>query len=152
MPAHREISIQPIKAAKTFIAASLFFLLYAIPALPQKAPPADHSAPKYDLQTEAKTSGIVDAINVLSWGTRKDFTELIVKSGDDKVHIYLCPKPFQDEMGISFSKGDEISVTGSKVKIEAADVILARSLVKGADTLMFRDPKGNPVWDARTGK
>jgi hypothetical protein len=55
-------------------------------------------------------------------------------------------------MGISFSKGDEIAVTGSKVKQDTSDVILARELVKGTDTLMFRDDKGNPVWDSRTGK
>jgi hypothetical protein len=67
-------------------------------------------------------------------GTRKDFTELIIKSGDDKVHIYLCPRPFQEEIGISFSKGDEIAVTGSKVKQETSDVILARELVRGAET------------------
>jgi hypothetical protein len=94
----------------------------------------------------------VDEINVLAMGTRKDFTELIIKSGDDKLHIYVCPKPFQDEMGISFTKGDEIAITGSKVKQETSDVILVRQLVKGTDTLMFRDDKGNPVWDPRTGK
>jgi hypothetical protein len=55
-------------------------------------------------------------------------------------------------MGISFTKGDQIAVTGSKVKQDTADVILARELVKGSDTLMFRDDKGKPVWDARTGK
>jgi hypothetical protein len=55
-------------------------------------------------------------------------------------------------MGISFSKGDEIAVTGSKVKPEASVVILARKLEKGTDTLLFRDDKGNPVWDWRTGK
>jgi hypothetical protein len=38
------------------------------------------------------------------------------------------------------------------VKQEASEVILAREMVKGTDTLMFRDNKGNPVWDPRTGK
>ena len=94
----------------------------------------------------------MEEVNLLPLGTRKDFTELIIKSGDDKVHIYVCPKPFQEEMGISFSKGDEIAVTGSKVKQETSDVILARELVKGTDTLLFRDDKGKPVWDWRTGK
>lgn len=91
-------------------------------------------------------------MKLLPLGTRKDFTELIVQSGDDKVHIYVCPKPFQEEMGISFSKGDQIAVTGSKVKQEGSDVILARELVKGQDTVLFRDDKGSPVWDWRTGK
>jgi hypothetical protein len=109
-------------------------------------------APKYDLQTEMKTKGVVDEVNVLTVGSRKDFTELVLKSGADKLHIYVCPKPFQDEMGINFAKGDTVEVTGSKVKQETFDVVLAREMVKGTDTLMFRDSKGKPVWDERTGK
>jgi hypothetical protein len=104
------------------------------------------------LHTETKTKGIVDEVNLLSFGTRKDFTELVLKSGDDKIHIYLCPKPFQEQMGITFTKGDEIAVTGSKVKQDTSDIILVRELVKGSDTLMFRDDKGKPAWDWRTGK
>lgn len=136
----------------TVLAIPLLLLLWAPPGLSQKAPPADSSLPKYDLQTEAKTDGVVDEVNQLSVGTRKDFIELIIKSGADKLHIYVSPKPFQEEIGVSFAKGDRVSVTGSKVKQEASEVILARELVKGTDTLMFRDTKGNPVWDPRTGK
>ncbi|HXM67962.1 MAG TPA: hypothetical protein VN911_14610 [Candidatus Acidoferrum sp.] len=129
-----------------------FLLLGETPGLSQKAQPQNSSLPKYDLQTEAKFKGVIDEVNLLSVDTRKDFTELIIKNGDDKTHIYLCPKPFQEEMGISFTKGDEIAVTGSKVKQDTSDVILARELVKGTDTLSFRDNKGKPVWDPRTGK
>jgi len=109
-------------------------------------------APKYDRQTETKTKGVVEEINVLTVGSRKDFTELVLKSGDDKLHIYVCPKPFQDEMGITFIKGDELAITGSKIKQDSSEIILAREMVKGTDTLMFRDDKGKPVWDERTGK
>jgi hypothetical protein len=52
-------------------------------------------------------------------------------------------------MGVSFSKGDEIALTGSKVKQREADLILAREVVKGSDTLVLRDDKGNPVWSWR---
>jgi hypothetical protein len=131
---------------------ALFLLLWVTPGLSQKAPPEDTRLPTYDLHAEMKTKGEIDEVNLLSMGTRKDFTELIIKLGEDKIHIYVCPKPFEEEMGISFTKGDQIAVTGSKVKHEGADVILARELVKGEDTLMFRDAKGAPVWDARTGK
>jgi len=146
----RRVSIVPLKSVSLFLRIPLLLLLFVTPGLSQKSQPP--ALPKYDLHTETKAKGTVDEVNVLSLGTRKDFTELIIKSGDDKLHIYLCPKPFQDEMGISFTKGDEIAVTGSKVKQEELDVILARQLVKGTDTLMFRDDKGNPVWDSRTGK
>jgi hypothetical protein len=72
-----------------------------------------------------------------------------VKSGADSVDVYLCPKSFLDDMGVSLSKGDEIALTGSKVKQGEADLILAREVVKGSDTLVLRDDKGNPVWSWR---
>ena len=144
-------SIRPVGALKV-LSIPLFLLVWVLPGVSQKAHPEESSLPKYDLHTETKTNGVVDEVNQLSVGTRKDFTELIIKSGDDKLHIYVCPKPFQDEIGVSFSKGDRVAVTGSQVKQDTSEVILARELVKGTDTLMFRDDKGNPVWDWRTGK
>jgi hypothetical protein len=75
---------------------------------------------------------------------------LLVKDGADTVDVYLvylCPKSFFDDMGMSFSKGDEVAFTGSKVKQSGADLILARQVVKGNDTFVFRDEKGGPVWD-----
>jgi|ERR1700722_5192041 len=140
---------QPGRIAQC-LGVALSLLLCTTAGFSQKAP--DTSAPKYDRGTEMKSKGIVEEINVLTVGTRKDFTELVLKSGDDKLHIYVCPKPFQDEMGITFTKGDEIAVTGSKVKQDTSDVILVREMIKGNDTLMFRDDKGKPVWDERTGK
>jgi hypothetical protein len=133
-------------ALKSSIALSLF--LSIAPAISQTTA----ASPKYDSQTETKTKGVIEEIKTFTLGKRTDYTEAIVKSGDDKIEIYISPKPFQDEMGISFAKGDEISVTGSRVKQEDVSVILAREIVKGTDTLMFRDDKGKPVWDERTGK
>ena len=90
---------------------AVFLLLSLSAGLSQKTSD-DGGLPKYDVHTEMKTKGLVDEVKVLLVGTRKDFTELILKNGDDKIHIYVCPKPFQEEMGISFTKGDEIAVTG----------------------------------------
>jgi hypothetical protein len=145
-----DIAILPPKAIKMVF--GILLLVCGALGIAQKAQQDEGSLPKYDVQTETKAKGVVDEVNVLPLGTRKDFTELIIRSGDDKIHIYVCPKPFQKEVGISFSKGDEIAVTGSKVKQETLDVILARELVRGTDTLLFRDDKGKPVWDWRTGK
>lgn len=141
------------RSTHSFFPGALFLFVCATLGFSQKAPPdAGSLLPKYDLHTETKAKGVVDEVIRLPLGTKMDITELIVKNGDDKIHVYVCPKAFQEEMGISFSKGDEIAVTGSKVKQEAVDVILARELVKGTDTLVFRDDKGNPVWNWRTGK
>jgi len=147
-----DIPVLPRNATDVLFRIPLFVLLCVSPGLSQKASTEDTSLPKYDLHTETKIKGVVDEVNVLSVGSRKDFTELIIKNGDDKAHIYLCPKPYEVEMGISFSKGDQIAVTGSKVKQDTSEVILAREIVKGTDTLLFRDDQGKPVWDWRTGK
>jgi len=118
----------------------------------QDLPKNSSAAPKYDLKAETKLNGTLEEVKLFDFATRKDFVELVVKSGEVKIVVYVCPKPFQDEMGITFTKGDAISITGAKVKQQESEVILARELVKGQDTLLFRDDKGNPVWDSRTGK
>jgi hypothetical protein len=110
----REISILLRKAVKALSCIALFLPVCVTAGLSQRAQQDEGSLPRYDLHTETKTKGIIDEVNLLSVGTRKDFTELIIKSGDDEVHIYVCPKPFQEEMGVSFSKGDQVAVTGSR--------------------------------------
>jgi hypothetical protein len=118
----------------------------------QDQPKSNSITLKYDLQTETKISVDVEEVKLFALGTRKDFVELVVKSGQNKLEIYVCPKPFQDEMGITLSKGDTLTITGAKVKREEAEVILARELVRGQDTFLLRDSKGSPIWDSRTGK
>lgn len=124
----------------------LLVLLLVTPLLAQKTNPDTPVLPKYDSHTETKTKGVVDEIKEFPLANKREITELMVKSGNDTFRVFLCPKSFQDEMGVSFSKGDEISLTGSTVKLEDADVILGKEVVKGNDTLLLRDDKGNPVW------
>jgi hypothetical protein len=139
-------------STRPVLSAFLFLLFWSAPAFTQEAPAKSSAPPKYDLQTETKAKGVVDEVKVFDLGTRKDFIQLNLKDGSETVVVYVCPKPFQEEMGISFTKGDQISFTGSKVKREESEVILAREIVKSTDTLTFRDAKGSPAWDPRTGK
>jgi len=103
-------------------------------------------SPKYDVATEAKMKVTVEELKLPAKGSEKEAAHLVVKSGTDTIDIYLCPKSFLDDMGATFAKGDEVTVTGSKIKQDGADLVLARVVVKGTDTLMLRDDKGKPVW------
>ena len=105
------------------------------------------SLPKYDLATEAKMKGTVQELKLPEKGSEKEGARLILKSGDATIDVYLCPKSFLDDMGSTLAKGDEVNLTGSKVKQDGTDLILARELVKGTDTLVLRDDKGKPVWN-----
>jgi len=105
------------------------------------------AAPKYDVATEMKLKGTIADLKVPEKANSKEIEHLTIKNGTDTLDLYLCPKSFIDDMGVSFAKGDEIAFVGSKVKEGEADMILAREVTKGADTLVLRDAKGNPVWN-----
>jgi hypothetical protein len=119
-------------------------ILCALPSDAQKA--HETNRPKYDVSTETKMNGEVEEVKLPPAGSEKEIAHLLVKIGTETVDVYLCPKSFLDDMGVSFSKGDQITVTGSRIKQGEADLILAREVVKGTDDLVLRDAKGNPVW------
>ena len=140
---HRLAQINPSGHCWKLIIPALA-LLCPVPLAAQKAQEA--SPPKYDVHTESKMKGAVEEVKLPPKGSEKEVAHLLLKTGADTLDVYLCPKSFLDDMGVSFSKGDEISLTGSKVKQGEADLVLAREVVKGTDTLVLRDEKGNPIW------
>jgi hypothetical protein len=107
---------------------------------------SEPSPPRYDFQTETKIKGAIQDITLPARGHEKEIVHIVLKVENDVIDVYLCPKSFLDEMGVEFKKGDEIAVTGSKVKSGDADLVLVRQAQKGSDTLILRDDKGKPVW------
>jgi hypothetical protein len=119
-----------VNLAVAFVAASAF----------AQAPP------KYDPATETKVKGAVQEFRLVPPAGPKPVGYLVVKSGADSVQVFLGPKSFLDDMGANFKAGDEVEVTGSKVKQDGADLVLARQVVKGDDTLTLRFNDGKPAW------
>src|SRR6267143_6862278 len=89
-----------------FLAVFLASLCLA-PAIAQKRP--EPPSPKYDLHTETKMKLTVEELKLPPKGSEKEVAHLLGKSGADSVDVYLCPKSFLDDMGVSFEKGDEIA-------------------------------------------
>jgi hypothetical protein len=136
---------QPPGPQRVILSATVFAVLCISPAIAQNGHAT--TPPKYDLKTEAKMQGTVEELKLPAKGSEKQAAHLLVKNGTDMLDVYLCPESFLKDMGVSFSKGDEITFTGSKVMQEGSDLILAREVVKGTDTLVLRDDKGGPVWN-----
>ena len=134
----------------TFVVSLIVFSLLG--SITKQAQAGEPAPPKYDVQTETKIQGAIQDVTMPATGHEKEVVHLVVKVGNDSINVYLCPKSFLDEMGMEFHQGDEIVVTGSKVKHEDADIVLARQAQKGQDTLVLRDDKGNPVWVWNTKK
>jgi len=139
--------VSSCRPRQTIFLLVLVAILARLPAGGQKSPPTTASPPKYDLHTETKMKVTVDEVKLPPKGSEKEITHLVVKDGTNSVDVYLCPKSFFDDMGMAFTKGDQITITGSKVKQGETDVFLAREIVKGSnDTFSLRDGKGEPVW------
>ena len=107
---------------------------------------AQSAPPKYDKSTETKLKGTVEQLKLVPPTGGKQVAYLVLKNGQDTIDVFLCPKSFLDEMGISFKADEAIEITGSKVKQSGADLILAREMVKRGETLTFRFPDGKPAW------
>jgi hypothetical protein len=102
--------------------------------------------PKYDPATEVTSKGVVQEVKLVPPSGGKPMAYLVMKSGNDAVQVFLCPKKFLDDMGIVFKTDEEIEVTGSKVKQDGADLILAREVLKGGETVTLRFKDGKPAW------
>jgi hypothetical protein len=133
------------RSGKISVLPAFLTLLLFASLVAQKTPKP--SPPKYDLQTEVKIKGTIEEVKLPPKGSEKEIVHLLVKSGTESADVYLCPKSFFDDMGMDFTKGDEITLTGSKVKQGEAEFVLAREVVKGNNTFVLRDAKGAPVWN-----
>lgn len=102
--------------------------------------------PKYDPATETKLKGVVQEFKLVPPSGGKAIGYLVVKGASGTVQVFLGPKSFLDDMGASFKPDDKVEVTGSMVKQDGADLILAREVERGDDTLTLRFKDGKPAW------
>ena len=99
----------------------------------------------YDAATETTLKGTVDSVNQQErgpgWGTH-----LTLKTGETMHNIMLGPSSFLASKKFTVSKGNSIEVTGSRVTINGTEYIIAREVIKQAETLTLRDKTGIPAW------
>jgi hypothetical protein len=127
--------------------AILVALLGFVPAPAQQAPAKLAVSLPCNFQSEVKIKGTVADIKLIGTGANTKVARLVVTTGAESIEVFLCPKSFLDDMGVSFSKGDEVEITGSRVRDDDLDEMLAREVVKGNDTVVLRDKQGKPVWN-----
>lgn len=74
---------------------------------------------------------------------------LVLKTDKETETILVGPQGFLTQKNFSFSNGDQIEVTGSKVKYGNTEAIIAREIKKGDKTLTLRNEQGIPLWSGR---
>lgn len=71
---------------------------------------------------------------------------LIVRVGRENVDVYLGPVEFLKSCGITFEKGDQVHLTGSRTKVDGAAIVLAQEVRRRGVSLTLRDEQGRPNW------
>ena len=105
----------------------------------------------YNASSETTIKGTVESVDQGAQGMMMKMgmgmgTHLSVKTAEGQKQVMLGPSNFISSKGFTFSKGDEVEVTGSKVTMAGADYLIAREVVKGGKTLTLRDKTGRPEW------
>jgi len=118
----------------------------ALAALAFAATGAFSQAPKYDPSTETTFKGVVEQLKLVPPSGTKSVVYLVLKSTPDNSEVFLCPKSFLDQIGVTFKADEAIEITGSKVKQNGTDLTLAREIVKNGETLTLRFKDGKPAW------
>jgi hypothetical protein len=120
--------------------------LLVLPSWAQMHRGGPGTAPAYDTATEVTLKGSVEAVNQItgpqSWGG----THLSLKTEKEAIDVHVGPSWFLAQNKMSFAKGDQVEVTGSRVKFGDKDALIAREVKKGGATLTLRNAQGIPAW------
>ena len=102
---------------------------------------------RYDVATVTDVKATVVSIREVSKTEPLDGLYLTVKSDKNETFdVYVGPSEFVKTFGVTFAKGDEIEVIGSKLKVDGTTLILAREVTRKDTTLILRDKNGEPFW------
>ncbi|SRR5579872_3870168 len=104
--------------------------------------------PKYDPATEKVFKGTVEEVRDRECPVSGGMGSHVVLKLEDgsTIEVHLATSKFVKTYDLTFNKGDQLEVTGSKVKFEGVDTIFAREVKRGNDVFVFRDQDGKPVW------
>ena len=105
--------------------------------------------PIYRPKTETTINAVVQEIREVPGPRRGTGTHLTVKVGNDAYDVRVGPTWYVTQEKFAFAKDDQIEVTGSKVKYQGSDAIIARQIKKDGSTLTLRDAQGTPLWSRR---
>ncbi len=72
--------------------------------------------------------------------------QLLVKTGRKTVLVHLGPSWYIDNQDFAIEPKDKIVVTGSRVKNNKKEVVIANEVTIGSRMITLRNEQGYPVW------
>jgi hypothetical protein len=126
----------------------IFALFLASAPLLAQQNQSNAQIPKYDAAAETVFKGTVDEVRDRQCPMSRGLgSHIMLKLTDGKnMEVHLAPAKFVKAYDLTFNKGDQLEVTGTKVTFEGLETIFAREVKRGSDTFAFRDKEGRPIW------
>jgi hypothetical protein len=108
---------------------------------------AASDVPQYNIKTEVDFIGAIVKVREVPRGEAFAGIHLTIQSKGEAIEVYLGPADFIKLMDMPLRAGlKDVGVTGSKVKFDGNDLVLARELRVDKTVLSLRDEKGFPNW------
>ena len=102
--------------------------------------------PKYDAAAEVTLKGTVTRVESHVGRMGWNGTHLVVNLGAETLTVHVGPSSYLVQQGFTFAAGEQIEVTGSRVKFEGSDALIAREIKQGDKVLTLRNSQGIPAW------
>lgn len=108
-------------------------------------------ASKFDASSMETVTGVVVAVESfvrLERNTRNGVSAVIEDEDETRWNAVLGPAIWLDKHGVTVSRGDVITVTGSSVKDDdsTTPMLIATTVESGDVRLPLRDNDGRPAW------
>jgi hypothetical protein len=134
------------KGSRKILFLAIVLSLVTGTAYTQKRNGQSNAMPRYNTATEVSLKGIVASVETHTGKMGWNGTHLLVSFGGEILPVHVGPSNYLAQQGFSFAAGDEVEVTGSRVKFEGSDVLIAREIRRGEKVLTLRNSEGIPVW------
>jgi hypothetical protein len=125
-------------------AAALTAVVLLILGVSFRRPLPTQGAGLYNRATETTVTGVVSEVLdfscPVSEGEMGD--HLVLKTAEGEVMVHLAPGRVMRSQKLRFAPGEQLTVTGSRVRITGHNDLIAREIVRGLDDYVIRDQAG----------
>jgi len=107
---------------------------------------------KFDPSQVTTVTGTVLGDQRVDHGKGAKSVRLVLKVGEEQVSVHLGPDTWLDHQKLTFAKGDQVTVKGSKFTYEGKYGLIAQSVTRAGETFVLRDAAGKPIWSGQVAK
>jgi len=101
----------------------------------------------YSSATETTVTGTVDDVKRMPpAGNGMAGLHLVLNTSAGAIDVHVGPTWYVSSRNFTFAKGDAVTLVGSKITMSGREVLIAREITKGQQTLTLRTANGIPVW------